>query len=111
MKSTLVSERPAESHAGDVLLLPIAAYAQAPPAVGGMTLLQAIQASVAGWAGPMRTAAQELLGALGVISLVFAVGCAYMNGDGVRTRASSSARRLAGRSAASRRRWESRRRR
>jgi type IV secretion system protein TrbL len=66
-----------------VLLLPMAAYAQAPPAAGGMTLLQAIQASVAGWAGPMRTAAQELLGALGVISLVFAVGWAYMNGDGI----------------------------
>ena len=31
----------------------------------------------------MRTAAQELLGALGVISLVFAVGWAYMNGDGI----------------------------
>jgi type IV secretion system protein TrbL len=61
----------------------MAAYAQAPPAAGGMTLLQAIQASVAGWAGPMRTAAQELLGALGVISLVFAVGWAYMNGDGI----------------------------
>jgi P-type conjugative transfer protein TrbL len=66
-----------------LVLAPTEAYAQAVPAGAGMTLIQAIQASVAGWAGPMRTVAQDILAGLGVISLVYSVGFTTLNGGGM----------------------------
>ena len=63
----------------------MAAYAQA--ATGGRRHGRYLPADsrplLTGWTGPLTTIATELFGALAVISFVFAVGCTYLNGDGI----------------------------
>jgi type IV secretion system protein TrbL len=65
-----------------LLLVPSLAHAQVTPADTD-TVLQALTTATAQWAGPLQTAATELLGGLAVITFVLSVGYSFLQGGDV----------------------------
>jgi type IV secretion system protein TrbL len=66
-----------------LLLVPMAAYAQAVAATQAMGVLQALQTATGTWAGPLRNVATELFGGLAVITFVLSVGYSFLQGGDV----------------------------